>query len=368
MRCLPEEPGSISRARISPFNLNWPARDFLPAGNSSKRMDLHQLARPEIRELCLGKKWDAFVRIGSKPYGVPMKEVAECMSLPPPCRSETGCPSGTGDVSFLRLKEVPLGRARLHAVTERQCTEIVMDALAARRGGWILTMNLDILRRFHKDPACKRVYEGADLVVADGKPVLWACRILGSDLPQRVSGSSLLWSLSAAAALQGKSVFLLGGRPGTAERAADVLKKRSPGLVIAGIRCPEPGFEEDPDRSASLMRSVAETAPDIVYVALGSPKQERLIARLREVHPSAWYIGVGIGFSYLSGDVRRAPVWMQEAGLEWTYRLAQEPRRLSGRYLIHGIPYGLSLLGRAFWKRITRNRARRRVGMNGTDP
>lgn len=217
-------------------------------------------------------------------------------------------------------------------------------------------MNLDILRRFQRDPGSAALYKCADLIVADGKPIAWACRILGSPLPERVSGSSLIWRLSGAAAGKGKSVYLLGGRPGTADKAASRLKARFADLRVAGILCPEMTFEDTPGRVASILTSVSDARPDIVYVALGSPKQERLIMQLREVHPRAWYIGVGVSFSFLSGHIRRAPLWMQNTGLEWVHRLVQEPERLYKRYLLQGIPFAVYLLGSALVERAAGNK------------
>jgi N-acetylglucosaminyldiphosphoundecaprenol N-acetyl-beta-D-mannosaminyltransferase len=247
-----------------------------------------------------------------------------------------------------------LGPARVNVLTEAACVAIILEALANRRGGWVLTLNLDILRRFERDPESAKIYQQADLVVADGAPILWACRILGFPLPERIAGASLIWRLSAAAAESGHAVYLLGGDPGTADKAASVWQRRFQGLKIAGIMCPEMRFETRPDRVAGILKSVSDAHPDIVYVALGSPKQERLIRQLREVHPRAWYIGVGISFSFASGDIRRAPLWMQNIGLEWLHRLAQEPGRLLKRYILQGISFGVFLLGRSFIYRIAR--------------
>ena len=264
--------------------------------------------------------------------------------------------SKTGKAELGPLRAVRLGTAWVHVLTETQCVDIILDALTRGYGGSVLTMNLDILRRFQRKPECAEFYKRSDMIIADGKPIVWACRILGSPLPERVSGSNLICRLSAAAAREGRSVFLLGGMPGTAQKAASLLRARFAGLRVAGTFCPEMNFENTPGRVASILRTVSDARPDIVYVALGSPKQERLIMRLREVHPCAWYIGVGISFSFLSGHIRRAPLWMQKAGLEWIHRLAQEPERLYKRYLLQGIPFVVHLLGSALVRRVARKK------------
>ena len=184
-------------------------------------------------------------------------------------------------------------------------------------------------------------------------PLIWASRIQGTPLPGRVAGSDLVTSLSVAAGQGGRSAYLIGGAPGTAEAAASVLQHRCSGLKVAGTYCPRVGFQNDPDQMAGIERRLCEARPDIIYVALGSPKQEWLISRLRDRLPGSWWLGVGISFSFLCGDVRRAPRWMQRTGLEWVHRLVQEPRRLAKRYLIQGIPFAGSLFVGAALVRVT---------------
>ncbi len=250
------------------------------------------------------------------------------------------------------LPMVHLRGVGFHSITEQQCIRCIRDSLDLGVGGWVITANLDHLRRALIDPVYRKFCEEATLVVADGMPLVWASRIQGSPLPERVAGSSLISTLSQEAALWGRSLYMLGGVPGTAESAGEVLKRRHPTLKIAGSHCPDFGFENDPDQMRRIVDLLDKAQPDIVYVALGSPKQEHLIAQLREVLPNAWWMGVGIGFSFLTGDVRRAPRWMQVAGLEWLHRLAQEPQRLAGRYIVDGIPFALSLLATSLGARI----------------
>lgn len=242
---------------------------------------------------------------------------------------------------------IELNGVKLHAVTEAQVVQHILSELAARRGGVVVTPNLDHLRRYLHDLSFGALITEADLVVADGMPLVWASRLQGTPLPERVPGSNLISSLSSAAGQQGRSVFLLGGDPGTAAGAALALKARYPHAIIAGTHFPPFGFEKDAAQRSAMIQALSDGNPDIVYVALGSPKQEKLIAQLRDVLPNAWWIGVGNSFSFLAGNVKRAPVWMQKSGLEWTHRLMQEPRRLFRRYLIVGVPFAASLLGRA---------------------
>ena len=181
-------------------------------------------------------------------------------------------------------------------------------------------------------------------------------RLRGTPVPERVAGSVLISSLCRAAAEDGRSVFLLGGDEGTAELAAKRLQARCPGLGVTGTYCPPVGFEKDQAEMERVTRAVCEVQPDIVFVGLGFPKQERLIRKLRPYLPQAWYMGVGISFSYLSGRVKHAPVWMRRVGLEWAFRLAQEPRRLFKRYIVRGVPFAMWLFAHVLWQRYRRGR------------
>jgi exopolysaccharide biosynthesis WecB/TagA/CpsF family protein len=241
----------------------------------------------------------------------------------------------------------------IHALSERQCIATILRRSIAGRGGVVVTPNLDHLRRCHQDPEFAQLVAKADLVVADGMPLIWASRLQCTPLPGRVAGSDLLSSLSASAARMGKTLFLLGGDPGTAHASAEVLRKRYPGVKIAGTSCPPLGFESDPRQMKDLAAAVTACKPDIVFVALGSPKQERLIARLRDRLPGTWWLGVGISFSFLCGNVKRAPYWMRVMGLEWAHRLFQEPIRLFRRYLLQGVPFAMKLLGTSAWRGLT---------------
>lgn len=255
-----------------------------------------------------------------------------------------------------RLPSIYLKGVQIHAVTEEQAVDHVVSSLEQRRGGWVVTPNLDHLRRLAGDQKLNALYRHATLVVADGMPLVWASRIQGTPLPGRVAGSDLIGSLSGAAAEHRKSIFLLGGDPGTAEGAAEALRRRYGNVRIAGTYCPRVGFEKDPAEVRKVIQHLQEADPDIVFVALGSPKQEWLIGELRGYLPRAWWLGIGISFSFLSGRVRRAPKWMQRTGLEWLHRLGQEPRRLAKRYLVDGLPFAAGLLGNAVLNRVAQRK------------
>lgn len=266
----------------------------------------------------------------------------EPLSLTPEADSIAVVPSGSRDI--VDLPTVSLRHVRLHSVTEDEVIDAVIDSLQSGKGGWIITVNLQHLRQCEKDAEYRSIVDEADLVVVDGMPLLWAGALQGTPLPQRVAGSDLVSSLTGAAAEHDRSIFLLGGAVDSADVAASILQARYPKLHIAGTCAPEYGFENDPAQIDQIGDMLVAAAPDIIYVALGSPKQERLIRQLRGRLPSAWWLGVGISFSFVAGHVKRAPRWMQRYGMEWMHRLAQEPRRLGRRYLVQGLPFGARVL------------------------
>ncbi len=254
-------------------------------------------------------------------------------------------------------RSVALGPLQVSRLTRVECAALLLRELAAGRGGWLLTANLDNLSLCERDPSYLSLCREASLVVADGMPLVWASRLQRTALPERVAGSDLISQLCAGAARAGRSVYLLGGAAGVAEAAARVLGERHPGLHVCGVAAP-PGFERDAGALARVAAGVRAAQPDFVFVALSKPNQEQQIAALRRELPHAWFIGVGITFSFLAGRVRRAPPWMQERGLEWLHRLIQEPRRLSRRYLVRDASVGLRLLGAAALRRAGATRSR----------
>jgi N-acetylglucosaminyldiphosphoundecaprenol N-acetyl-beta-D-mannosaminyltransferase len=241
-------------------------------------------------------------------------------------------------------KRIMLGGIGFDCVVEADVVAHVLAELAAGRGGRIITPNVDILRRTAQDADARRHVASATVVVADGAPLIWASRLAGKPLPTRVAGSDLIWSLSEALGRKGRSVYLLGGEPGTARIAASVLGVRFPGLELSGFDSPPFGFDADPIALESVCRRVVAARPDLVFVGLGFPKQELVIERLQDLLPQTWFMGCGAAIGFVAGVRRRAPGWMQRTGLEWLHRLISEPRRLMRRYLLHDVPYATRLL------------------------
>jgi N-acetylglucosaminyldiphosphoundecaprenol N-acetyl-beta-D-mannosaminyltransferase len=225
---------------------------------------------------------------------------------------------------------------RVDPLTPKQAVDRIVDSLG---GGRVLTPNLQHLHAHHRSARVRGAFDQCELVLADGMPLVWASRLLGTPLPARVAGSDLVWSLSEAAARRQQTLFLLGGSPGTAAEAAAELRRRYAGLRVVGTYCPPLGFERSADKLAEIRQRVGEARPDLIYIGLPLAKQLIVMEVLRETVPAAWQLGLGASFSFVTGDVRRAPRWMQRTGFEWLFRLSQEPRRLGRRYLVEGLPF-----------------------------
>lgn len=206
----------------------------------------------------------------------------------------------------------------------------------------VVTPNVQFVQLARTNARFTEILGKADLSVADGVPLVWASRLLGNPLPGRVNGTDLMVRLAGESAQRGWTVYLLGGCPGAAEKAAAVLCAQYPALRVIGIDCPPMGFMYNPALDAEVTDRIREAAPDILFVAFGAPKQEIWIDEHRDL-PVGAMVSVGGSFELISGMTRRAPLFFQRAGLEWFWRLMMEPRRLWKRYLV-GNTLFLSLL------------------------
>jgi N-acetylglucosaminyldiphosphoundecaprenol N-acetyl-beta-D-mannosaminyltransferase len=173
---------------------------------------------------------------------------------------------------------------------------------------------------------------------------VWATRLRDHPLPELVTGSSVIFRLTAAAAENGQSIHLLGGKPGVPERAAAELARQHPGLQVAGTDTSPPGFDREPEEFAVVRARLEQARSDIVCVGFGLPKQERVTAALPPGLPTAWFVGRGAAIPFAAGALPRAPEWMRRLGLEWLYRLISEPRRLFRRYVLADLPFAVRLL------------------------
>jgi N-acetylglucosaminyldiphosphoundecaprenol N-acetyl-beta-D-mannosaminyltransferase len=210
----------------------------------------------------------------------------------------------------------------------------VMDGMIERRErGYVCAAAVHVLMVSRHDPATRAALRGASLVVPDGRPLVWALNLLGERLTDRVYGPELTIRYCARAAERGHRVWLYGGAtPAALAGLERVLAARFPGIVIAGGVSP-PYRPLTQDEEHSLAERMNADAPDVVWVGIGAPRQEQWMAKMRPLLDAPVLAGVGAAFDLIAGRTRQAPAWMQRAGLEWLFRLSQDPRRLGPRYL-----------------------------------
>lgn len=194
----------------------------------------------------------------------------------------------------------------------------------------------------------RRAVADADLVVADGMPVIWLGRLRGHSLSRRVYGPELMLEFCKQNALAGCRHYLLGGESGVPEQLAASLDRACPGIAIVGMHSP-PFRPATPEEDAAIIEAINRAAPDVLWIGLGTPKQEMWMYQHRDKLRVPVMIGVGAAFDFLSSRKRQAPLWMRERGWEWLFRLLQEPQRLWKRYLVGGAEFlflvALELLG-----------------------
>lgn len=234
-----------------------------------------------------------------------------------------------------------------------QTLDVIETMIGDRRSHQHVVLNAAKVVEAQRSEALRDAIEGCDLVNADGMSVVWAGRLLGVPVPERVAGIDLMDALLGRAAHRGWSVYLLGARPEVVARVVDIERERHPGLVVAGWRDGYWSTKEEP----LVMEGVAATRPDLLFVAIPSPQKEELLARYKGQLEVPFVMGVGGSFDVVAGLTKRAPAWAQRSGLEWAYRLAQEPRRMFKRYLVGNAKFGLLVLQHMLRRLIPSGRA-----------
>jgi N-acetylglucosaminyldiphosphoundecaprenol N-acetyl-beta-D-mannosaminyltransferase len=222
----------------------------------------------------------------------------------------------------------------LHAMNLTVATEAVMEALRDRRKGYICVTGVHGVTEAQGDDAFREVLNGALLNTTDGMPLVWLGRRAVGGWVDRVYGPDLMLEIFRATQATAYRHFFYGGAPGVAEELKKRMEERFPGVTICGTYCP-PFRALTAEEEAELQRRVQEARPDIIWVGLSTPKQERFMSEYLPKLETTLMFGVGAAFDFHAGRVRQAPRWMQRSGLEWFYRLCSEPRRLGRRYLVN---------------------------------
>jgi N-acetylglucosaminyldiphosphoundecaprenol N-acetyl-beta-D-mannosaminyltransferase len=254
------------------------------------------------------------------------------------------------DSAHAPSKKINLFGVAIDNVSMAEAVSLIDQMAGLATPSMVVTPNVDHVMRLQGNRDFQDVYSRAALVLADGAPLVWASHLLGTPLKAKVSGSDLFVQVCAMAEARGHGVYLLGGEPNAASISADRLRAKFPALKIVGHYCPPFGFERDLTQNSEILSRIRQSHARILFVGLGSPKQEEWLDQHLAQSGCGVGIGVGVSFSFQAGLVRRAPRWMQTIGLEWSWRLAMEPRRLWRRYLVDDLPF-LLLLIKAWWRK-----------------
>jgi exopolysaccharide biosynthesis WecB/TagA/CpsF family protein/anti-anti-sigma factor len=274
-------------------------------------------------------------------------DAGELLERPASSKGETVSDSRSG--RGITLLGVPFEHITLDGAVQR-----IETMVASRRPHYVVTPNVDFLVQARRDAELRRILIEADLVVCDGTPVRWASSLLGNPLPERVAGADLVPRLIQLAAEKNYRLFFLGATPEANAQAVANLHARFSRLNISGHYSPPFRPLQEMDHAAIAER-IRAARPDLLFVAFGCPKAEKWIAMHYRSLGVPVTIGVGATIDFLAGRVKRAPVWMQRAGLEWAFRLGQEPRRLFRRYAtdLWQFSWGIAAQWwrtRSFWK------------------
>jgi N-acetylglucosaminyldiphosphoundecaprenol N-acetyl-beta-D-mannosaminyltransferase len=240
--------------------------------------------------------------------------------------------------------------------------QLIQQVFVGTQTKHVVTANAQFYVLAERDERFRQCLAEADYVCADGHPIVRMCNWMGIRDAERITGVDLIPLLCERAAEFNLPVYLLGGYPGAAAATASLLMDRFPKLRVCVVGCPPQGFEDSPEVLTEMLRSIAKAEPAIIFVAFGAPKQEYFIQEHIKALGIPVAIGVGGSFELLAGIRKRAPQWVQSLGMEWAFRLAQEPRRLAKRYLVGNsvFSYPRGLWRRAILIRLSCGRAKSR--------
>lgn len=219
-------------------------------------------------------------------------------------------------------------------LTMSEALEVIDKMIQNNKSAYVVTPNVDHLVQLETNKELQAVYKNADLILADGMPLLWISRWYGRPIKEKISGSDLFPELCNLAAKKSYKMFFLGAAEGVATKAAENLKRKYIGLQVVGIYSPPYGFENDIQEVAKIKQMIKNVEPHILIVGLGCPKQEKFMYYHCAELGVPISLGLGASFDFEAGNIKRAPGWMRNHGLEWLYRITQDPKRMFKRYMV----------------------------------
>lgn len=245
--------------------------------------------------------------------------------------------------------ELSMGRIKfmnteIDNLTMSEALSAIEDLIQQKKNAYVVTPNVDHIVKLEKNEQLKASYSQADLILTDGMPLIWASKLYRTPLKEKISGSDLFPELCNLAAQKNYSMFFLGAREGVATKAAEKLKEKYPKLKIVGCYAPPWGFENNPTELSKIENQIQSVKPHILVLALGCPKQEIFAHQFRNRLNVPITLCIGASLDFAAENVKRAPLWMRNNGVEWVYRLYQEPIRMFKRYILEDWKFVLLFL------------------------
>lgn len=219
-------------------------------------------------------------------------------------------------------------------LTMNEALQKIDELILNNKNAFVVTPNVDHIIQLERGGELVKTYKKADLILTDGKPLIWISKWYGTPIKEKISGSDLFPRLCEMTANKGYRMFFLGAAEGVAAKASENLKKKYKGLQVVGTYSPPKGFENNPNEMEKSRTMIKEVKPHILIVALGCPKQELFILHNGDDLGVPISLGLGASVDFEAGNIKRAPKWMADHGLEWIYRIFQDPKRLAKRYLV----------------------------------
>lgn len=219
-------------------------------------------------------------------------------------------------------------------VTMKEAIQCIERLIHEEKKSYVVAINVDVVTKIENDEYLKMITDNADMVLVDGKPLVWIANFYNKPVKEKVSGSDLVPELCKLSNEKGYSIFILGGKEGVAAKAKQNLTTQFPNLNIVGTYSPSFGFENDKDEINSINKKISDCKPDLLFACFGCPKQEKWIYENIELYDAKVSICAGATVDFLAGNIQRAPKWMSDNGLEWFYRFLKEPKRMFKRYFV----------------------------------
>lgn len=232
------------------------------------------------------------------------------------------------------MSRIKFMNTEIDNLTMAETLEEIERLIRCHKAAYVVTPNVDHIVKLETDRELKAVYNNASLILTDGKPLLWIAKFYRTPIKEKISGSDLFPLLCEMSAKKGYKMFFLGAAEGIAAKAADNLMKKYKGLNVVGTYSPSFGFEKNKNEIEEIKKMILKESPDILIVGLGCPKQEKFMFHYCKELGVPISFGLGASFDFEAGNVKRAPKWMSNHGLEWLFRITQDPKRMFKRYII----------------------------------